>query len=99
MNSAGLVTALVAWARDDLDKIAELTAERDALIEGFLNGGKPTSALTSASANGKSFTRNIQLPPDDKLALLTNVLVELGVIDRADLPPSCTYGDFSGIAR
>ena len=99
MISTGIVNALIAWASGDEDRIDQLTAERDALIQGFLSGGKSALTMTSASANGKSFTFDPSLSREDKLALLTNVLTQLGAIDAAVLQPTVIYGNFSGIQR
>ncbi len=99
MISSGIVNALIAWASGDEDKIARLVAERDALIESFISGGKAAGTLTSASLNGKSFNFDPTLTREDKLSLLTTVLIHLDEIDPATLPPSVTYGNFADIQR
>ena len=99
MISTGLVTALVAWATGDDARIAQLTAERDALVAAFLSGGKAASTLISASANGKSFAFDPSMTREDKLALLTAVLKQLGEIDESTLAPTAIYGSFRDIAR
>lgn len=97
MIPAGLVNALVQWATGDATKIAQLVAERDALIASFLSGGKPSTTLTSASANGKTFSMDVSLSRDEKLSLLTNVLEQLGEIDAA--PRRISHSNFSLLER
>jgi hypothetical protein len=99
MISTGLATALIAWATGNTDRIAQLVTERDALVASFLSGGKAATTMISASANGKSFSFDPSMTREDKLALLTNVLTELGQIDGDNLPASAIYGNFSEIAR
>jgi len=99
MIPAGIVNALVAWASGDDARIASLVTERDALVALFLSGGKPSVTFTSLSANGKSFTFAPNLTATDKLTLLTNVLVQLGVIEEGVISATVSYADFSGIKR
>ena len=97
--STGTVNALVTWASGNSDRIAQLTAERDALVAAFLSGGKSGSAITAASGNGKSFTFLPTASREEKLSVLTNVLTQLGAIPAGTGAPSISYGNFSGIER
>lgn len=100
MIPAGIVNALVAWASGDEGRIAQLVAERDALVAAFLGtGGQATGTMTSLSANGKAFTFMASCTQDEKLSVLTNILIQLGEIDAAVLSPSVTYGNFADIVR
>lgn len=99
MIPAGYVNALYAWAINNEARTADLIAERDALVTAFLSGGNPSTTLTSASLNGKSFTALASLTHEDKLALLTEVLDRLGVIDSDASPIRTTYGAFDQIVR
>lgn len=103
MISGSLVNAIVAWATGDDARIAQLVAERDALVAAILGiggtAGKATGTITSASANGKSFTFDPTMTREDKLSLLTTVLLQLGEIDEADVAESVTYGNFTELNR
>lgn len=99
MIPSGLVHSLVAWATGNTTRIAQLVAERDALVTGFISGGKAAQTMLSASANGKSFSFSADLSREDKLSVLTNVLTHLGEIDAADLPPTVTYPAFDKLTR
>jgi hypothetical protein len=98
MIPAGLVNSLVAWATGSAERIAQLTRERDALVEKFLSGkGKASTTVTTASTNGKSVTALQNLSPEEKLGVLTAVLEELG---EAPAPaPSVIYANFRGLTR
>ena len=101
MIAPGTVNALVAWA-DSADaptrtaRIAQLTAERDALVAAFLSGGEAGTTVTSVSGNGKTVGLIQNATPEEKLAVLSNVLTQLGEILAR---PSVSYGNFSGIER
>ncbi len=99
MIPAGLVNALVAWASDAVEgpaRIAQLKAERDALVSKFLSGGKPATTLLTAGGNGKTVTVLQNLSSEEKLSVLTNVLTQLG---EAPARPSGSYANFSCIER
>ena len=99
MITPGLVNALVVWASDATEgaaRVVLLKAERDALVTGFLSGGKAATTISSASANGKSFTVLQNLSREDKLAVLTQALTLLG---EAPARPRVSYANFSGIER
>ena len=92
-----LVTALVAWATGDAGRIAQLKAERDALVEGMLTGNKASLTLTNTSVGGKSFSGLVSLTREQKLELFTNVLIALGEVD--DPRPTGSYMNLEDIVR
>lgn len=96
MIPAGTVNALTAWATGDDTRIAQLVTERDALIAGFLSGGKASLTVNSGGLNGKTFGALVSLSADEKLAVLTRALEELGEIT---LEPSVKFASFSGLSR
>src|SRR5688500_17750046 len=102
MIRTGLVAALVAWA-DDADtsiratRVTQLKAERDALVSNVLNGGKRVGGLTGGTINGKAFEWSSTLSQEEKLAVLTDVLAELGELNTP--PVTTTYASFNNIQR
>lgn len=107
MIPAGYVSALVTWATlptlDSEEKTARqhsLVAEFEALVTGQVTGtGKTGQALTSASANGKSFTFDPHLTKADKIAALSAAMRQLGLTSATSAAPTVTYADFSKVIR
>jgi len=93
----GAVNFLYNWAYGNADRIQELKNERDALAERFLNGGKASTTLQTASGNGKSATILQNLTPEEKGSVLTAVLDQLG--EAAPAVPGVIYGSFCQIQR
>jgi hypothetical protein len=96
MTSTGLVNALYQWAKGSSTKIAQLVTERDALVTGFLSGGKDCKSINSATLNGKSFGALVNLSKEDKLAVLTATLERLGEIVAE---PTAVHANFRCLQR
>jgi hypothetical protein len=95
--SAVYISAIVAWAKGNDERIAQLTAERDALITGQLSGGKPGRFMASGGSNGKNFSFLQNLSREDKLAVLHRCLQILCVIPQDD--PTIVHGNFQRVRR
>jgi hypothetical protein len=90
---------LAAWAHGDAARIAQIKAERDALVARMLNGGKDDRSVTAVGAGGKSFGFQINMPPAEKLAVLTGALDLLGEVPAAARPVTMTHATFGNLER
>lgn len=98
MIPSGLASDLAAWAEGDDARIAQLTAERDAVVAKIVGGGgKALSSLTQGAMNGKTLTMLPDLTATDKLSVLSDALRILCVVTSA--PVTTTYAAFGCIQR
>jgi hypothetical protein len=93
----GIVSALVAWATGDDERIEQLKRERDDIVEALFNGGKGIKELRAGSADTESFTWASTLTALEKLDVITDVLRELGEITTS--PVTMTHANFGSIER
>lgn len=102
MIPAGFITAVVAWAKGNDARIAQVSAQCDALAAQVLDGTKPV--LANASINGVNFgfanpNVLINMSPEERFDALTQALRVLGVLGADTAPVTMTYGSFNSIQR
>jgi len=85
-----LKKTLVAWAKDDLSRIAQLEAARDEAIEKVLSG--KGSQLTSATTNSNTFTVSISMTNEQFASCITDVLDHL---ENGTTPQNRVVGGFN----